>query len=40
MMTSRFLTPIHCTHTEIFLKEAGIISAEVNVTFEDKVEEM
>ncbi len=33
--TSRLLTPIYCTHTEIFLKEAGIILTEMNVTFEE-----
>ncbi len=38
--TSRFLTPTHCTHTEIFLIEAGIISSRVNIIFDDKVEEM
>ncbi len=40
MATSRLLIPTHCTHTEIFLLEAGIISIGVNVTFDDKVEEM
>jgi len=40
MMTSRLLTPTHCSHTKTFLKEAGIISSEVNVTFNDRVEEM
>ena len=33
--TSRLLTPIYCTHTEIFLKEAEIILTEVNITFEE-----
>ncbi len=33
MVTSRLLTPTHCTHIEIFLKEARIISTEGNVTF-------
>ncbi len=37
---SRFLMPIHCTHTEIFLKKAKIISIEVNVTFEEYDEVM
>ena len=40
MATSRLLTLTHCIHTEMFLMEAGIISTEVNVTFDDKVEEM
>ncbi len=40
MMTSRFLIPTHCTHMEIFLIEAGIISAGVNVIYDDKVKEM
>ena len=40
MVTSRLLTPTHCTHTEMFLMEAGIISSGVNVTFDDKVEEL
>jgi len=40
MATSRLLTLTHYTHTEIFLKEIGIISSEVNVTFDDKVEEL
>ena len=40
MTVSRLLTPIHCTHTEIFLKEAGIISIDVNVTFDDKVKKI
>jgi len=31
---SRLLTPTYCTHTEIFLREAGIIFSEVNVIFE------
>ncbi len=35
MVTSKFLTLIYCTHMEIFLKKAEIISTEVNVTFED-----
>ncbi len=35
MVTSRLLTSTHCTHTEVFLKEAGIISSEVNVTWEE-----
>jgi len=40
MATSRLLTPTYCIHTKVFLKEAGIISSEVNVTFDDMVEEM
>ena len=32
---SRLLILTHCTHMEIFLKKAGIISTEVNVTFEE-----
>ena len=40
MVTSKLLTPTHCTHTEMFLMEAGIISSELNITFDDKVEEM
>src|SRR6266540_4391945 len=35
MATSKLLIPTHCTHTEIFLKEAGIISTKVNVTFDE-----
>src|SRR6266540_5078226 len=40
MAASRLLTPTYCIHTKMFLKEAGIISSEVNVTFDDMVEEM
>ena len=40
MAASRLLTPTHCTHTEMFLMEAGIIKLGVNVTFDDKVEEL
>ncbi len=40
IVTSRLLIPTHCTHTEIFLKKAEIIIAEVNVTFDDQVEEI
>ena len=40
MAASRLLTLTHCSYTEIFLIEAGIISSEVNVTFDDKVEEI
>ncbi len=39
MMTSKLLTLTHCMHTEIFLKEVGIISSEVNVTF-DEIDEV
>ncbi len=35
MMTSKLLTLTHYTYTKIFLKEVGIISIEVNVTFKD-----
>ncbi len=34
MVVSRLLIPTHCTHMKTFLKEAGIISTKVNVTFE------
>ncbi len=40
MAAGRFLTPTHCTHTEMFLLKAKIILTDVNVTFDDKVEEM
>ena len=40
MAASRLLTPTHCTHTEMFLLEAGIISRRINVTWDDKVEEL
>ncbi len=40
MVTSRFLTPTHCTHIERFLIEIGIISSRVNITFDDEVKEM
>ena len=33
MTASKLLIPTHCTHTEIFLKEAEIIFTEVNITF-------
>ena len=39
-MTSKLLIPTHCTNTEMFLKEAEIILTEMNVTFDDKVEEV
>ena len=32
---SRLLTPTHYTYIEIFLKEVGIISTKVNVTFNE-----
>ncbi len=35
MAASRLLILTHCTHMKIFLKEAGIISMEINVTFEE-----
>ncbi len=40
MAASRLLTPTHCTHIEIFLIEAGIIAREINVTWDDQVEEL
>ena len=40
MTASRLLIPTHCTHTEIFLLEAGIISRGINVTWDDQVEEL
>src|SRR6266540_3966919 len=40
MVTSKLLILTYCTHTEMFLIEVGIISTEVNVTFDDRVEEM
>ena len=40
MVISRLLTLTHCIHTKMFLIEAGIISSGINVTFDDKVEEM
>ena len=40
MAVSNLLTLTHCTHIEIFLLEAGIISTNVNVTFDDKIEEI
>ena len=40
MVTSKLLTLTHCTHTEMFLMKAGIILSEINVTFDNKVEEM
>ena len=40
MATNGLLTTTHCTHTEIFLKEAEIIFTEMNVTFDDDIEEM
>src|SRR6266498_4416386 len=40
MVTSRFLISTHCSYTKIFLIEAGIISLEVNVIFDENVEEM
>ena len=35
MVTSRLLIPTHCTHTETFLKKAGIISTKGKVTFDE-----
>ncbi len=40
MAASRLFTPTHCTHTKMFLMEAGIIVRGINVTFDDKVEEL
>ncbi len=40
MAASRLLTPTHCTHTEMFLMEARIIARGINVTFDDKIEEL
>ena len=37
---SRLLILTHCTHTEMFLMEAGIIAKEINVTFDDEVKEL
>ena len=34
MAASRLLTPTHCTHTEMFLIEAEIISRGINVTWD------
>jgi len=40
MAVSNLLTLTHCIHTEMFLLEARIISTDVNVTFDDKIEEI
>ena len=40
MTASRLFTPTYCMHTEMFLMEAGIISRGINVTWDDKVEEL
>ena len=40
MAASRLLTPTHCTHTEMFLMEARIISRGINVTWDEQVEEL
>ncbi len=40
MVVSKLLTPIHCTYTEMFLIEAGIIFTGINITFNNKVEEL
>jgi len=32
---SKLLILTHCTHMEVFLKEAEILFTEVNVTFEE-----
>src|SRR6266540_6488411 len=37
---SRLLTLTHCTHTEMFLMEAGIIVRGINVIFDDEVKEL
>ena len=39
MVVSKLLTSTHCTHTKIFLKEAGIILSKVNITFDEHIEE-
>ncbi len=39
MTVSKLLTSTHYTHIKIFLKEAGIISSEVMVTFNEHIEE-
>ena len=40
MAASRLFTPTHCTHTEMFLMKAEIIARGINVTFDDKMEEL
>ncbi len=40
MVANKLLTLTHCIHIEIFLIEVGIILTRVNVTFENKVEEV
>ena len=40
MAVSNLLIPTHYIHTEMFLLKAGIISTDVNVTFDDKVEKI
>ncbi len=35
MAISKLLIPTHCTHTELFLKKAEILSTEVNITFKE-----
>ena len=39
-MASRLLTSTHYTHTEMFLIEAEIIARGINVTWDNKVEEL
>ena len=40
MVVSNLLTLTYCTHIEIFLLEVRIISTDINITFDDKVEEI
>jgi len=40
MTASRLLTSTYCIHTKMFLMEAEIIARGINVTFDDKVEEL
>ena len=40
MAISRLLTLTYCIHVEIFLKKAEIISLEINVTFNENIEEL
>ena len=35
MAASKLLILIHCTHMKMFLKEARIISTEVNIIFKE-----
>ena len=40
MTVSNFLTLTHCIHTKMFLLEVRIILTDINVTFDNKVEEI